>query len=656
MTVDERPDRVVSIQEKLMVLISNTSDHQYLIRMGRQIADRRKIPWTVVWVDTGRIADQRATLRLQSAFSLAQELGAGTESLRGPGTYETIVHFIAEHRINTVVVGSGTRRSFRPWRKRLYQQLIESGLPLEVSVVRPPGTSPAPHPRWTATTERASGNWIGHLFALLAVAGSTIVAVPLELLVSNANLVLIYVFAVVAAGLKHGWRPGITASLAAFLSFNFFLTDPRYTFHVAEQDEVATLVFLLLIGLACGSAASLIRRQFLLLRDANRHSEAMRLLGQSLSVAEDSGAVWQAVHDAIASTLRVECVVVAGGEQGDYDAWPIPSVPFTSLDTETIDWSRRNRQIAGQFTDTFNASNWTVFPVENESRLIACTLVKFDPTNVLTPGDRALIQAVLQQGADTWGRIALNSELESARVKTEVEQLRSALLSSVSHDLKSPLSAMMGAAESLRLLERQLSNEDRDELIDTILQESQRLDRYIQNLLDMTRLGHGTLKIERDWVSIGDIIGSALSRLKRYFPSVKTEFHARTSLFLMYVHAALLEQALFNILENAARFSPPEEPVTVALDRQGDTCLIEVEDRGQGIPESQRKQIFDMFYIVSEGDRKKQNTGMGLAICRGMVGAHGGKVSAAAGSGGRGTRFVVELPIISPDDQENSAE
>ena len=638
----------IVIQEKLLVLISRNSDHQYLIRSGRQIADRRRMPWLVVWVDTGRTPDQQSTARLQSALALARELGAQTEILRGPNTYQTVVPFIIEHRINSVLVGAGTRYRFRPWHRRLYRQLIESGLPLEVSVIREPVHT---HPVATTPAPKRSiwGNPGGHAMAVLLVALATALAVVLDRWVYNANLVLVYVLAVVVTGLRYGSRPAMLASVLAFLSFNFFLTEPRYTFEVARQDELATLLFLFLIAILCGPAASRIRRQFILLREANRYSESMRLLGQELAVAEDAKAVWQALAKAISGTLAVECCIAAVGEEEALFLYPQPTASLTQLDLSAIDWSRQHGALAGRLTDTLSGSTWTLFPISKDGRCVAVALVRFEPSlRHLPPDDQELINAMLQQGADTWRRIQLVGDLESARMKTEVEQLRSALLSSVSHDLKSPLAAMMGAADSLRVLDKQLDEQDRRELLDTILQESRRLDSYIQNLLDMTRLGHGTLKIERDWVAVTDIIGSAIARLKRYFPCVKTEYHAPAGLPLLYVHPALVEQALFNILENAAKFSPAGEPIRVDVEQHDNRLQIGIEDRGPGIPAEKRERIFDMFYVVADGDQKKQNTGMGLAICRGMIGAHGGTVKALAGRGGRGTRFQVELPVDVP--------
>ena len=207
---------------------------------------------------------------------------------------------------------------------------------------------------------------------------------------------------------------------------------------------------------------------------------------------------------------------------------------------------------------------------------------------------------------------------------------------------------MIGAAETLNMRNSHLETADRQELTDTILQESRRLESYIQNLLDMTRLGHGTMNIKRDWVSVDDIIGGALTRLKRYFPDVATEYHSDEFSPILYAQAVLIEQAVYNILENAAKFTPPGERIRIWVELQVNNCLINIEDRGPGIPVSLREKIFDMFYAVSDGDHKHQNTGMGLAICRGMIVAHGGKVSAHAGSDNTGTRFVIELPMDKP--------
>lgn len=413
---------------------------------------------------------------------------------------------------------------------------------------------------------------------------------------------------------------------------------------------------MVVIGLVCGPAASRIRRQFLLLAESNRYSESLQRLAEQFAVADDQTALWQALTKELNSSLLAEtCIVQFNGGQfntaqfnkdNTYDTFPVRTDTFSELDMAAIEWTRKQAAPSGRFSDTLSKSSWSCFPIAKNNKTLAVILVQLaSEKSNLTAYDLDIINAMTQQAANAWQRIYLTKDLESARVKAEIEQLRSALLSSVSHDLRSPLSAMIGAADSLRLLDQQLSSEDRSELIDTILQESRRLDRYIQNLLDMTRLGHGTLKIERDWVSASDIIGSALTRLKRYSPEALIEFRVNGTAPLLYAHAALIEQAVFNILENAAKFTPPGEKITVTLEQINDICTINIEDKGPGIPEDLREKIFDMFYVVSDGDHKKNNTGMGLAICKGMIAAHGGSVTALEGAQKTGTRFLVEIPL-----------
>ncbi|HEV7126591.1 MAG TPA: ATP-binding protein, partial [Ktedonobacterales bacterium] len=246
-------------------------------------------------------------------------------------------------------------------------------------------------------------------------------------------------------------------------------------------------------------------------------------------------------------------------------------------------------------------------------------------------------------------RAHLAEALEEARVHGETERLRNALLSSVSHDLRSPLASMIGAASTLAAYEGQLPAAERRELLEAILGEGQRLDRYIQNLLDMARLGHGSLTLHRDWVDASEIVLAAVARLRRYHPAMAIETHLPAETLLLYVHPALIEQAMFNILENAAHVSPPGRPVVVTLVVVERTIRIEVSDEGPGIPIEERQRIFDLFFSVSRGDRAPKGTGLGLSICRGMIGAHGGSVEALAREGG-GTILRVTLPLPVPPE------
>lgn len=624
------------LADKLLVLITNRRDQEHLIRAGRRIAEKRQIPWHVVWVDTGAMQYQADQLRLQSAFALARELGANTEILRGPSTFQMVSPYILEHGISTVLVGGAKRQRWQWWRQPVYHQLVQSGLPVDVIVCADTAAPAAP-----TLVSPTLGQRQGYAAGLLAVMLASAIAMLLQRLLENGNLVLIYVLAVVGCGLRYGARPAMFTALVSFFAFNYFLTAPYFSLDVSKSGDIATLVFMLVIGMVCGPAASKIRQQLLLLRAANRASEFQRDVAARLTVVRDTDELWQVLSQQL--QLALQCPVrVASVTAGHWHS--VPSQPWSALELAMLEWTLRHNAMAGRFSETLNSSRWTSLPLTANGQVVAVVCVEL-PHAVLRADDLQLITSLLQQAASVWQRIALSDALEASRVKAEMEQLRSALLSSVSHDLRSPLSAMMGSAESLKLLFDQLDSVDRTELIDTILSESQRLDRYIQNLLDMTRLGHGELKLQRDWIEVSDLIASCRQRLKRFFPQQELVYQQQDVMPPLYAHAALLEQALFNILENAARFSPVGAPILIQVQQRGQFCCIDIEDQGPGIPAPDREKVFDMFYIVADGDTKKHNTGMGLAICRGMIGAHGGSVRVEQARSGQGSCFIVELPI-----------
>ncbi|WP_217541354.1 sensor histidine kinase [Vibrio metschnikovii] len=636
-----------TLQDNLVVLVSANSDHRYLIRIGRKIAERRQILWSVVWVDKGSPLTSQQRKMLNDALNLGKDLGAKVEIMRGSSCYDTVYSYLVDQRASTVLVGVGERYRYLFWRKRLYQRLIESGLPLEVSVYHSPESK----------VKIVKSNPIDpiynrikkHIYALINVGLASLLALALKEVLSSGNLVLVFVLSIILTGLKLGARPAIAAAIYSFLSFNFLLTEPLLTFKVYSQDDIATLVFLIIIGLVSGPTASRIRNQFILLKESNRYAEILRELAQQLSIVESEKTLWSTVCKNISSLVQAPSWFVT--QQNDEIIFPSTfiNIKLKACDESAICWSLANAKPAGRFTDTLNASQVTVIPIVHHELTIGVVVIGWKKNHRdFTQFDKDLINSMLNQASNTWQRIRLSTDLEASRVKTEVEQIRSSLLSSVSHDLKSPLSAMMGAAETLKEFDDKLIKSQKIEMLDTILQESRRLESYIQNLLDMTKLGYGGLKIERDWVSIDDIVSSVISRLRRYFPNTKVNYFSQEDAPLLYVHAALIEQAIFNILENSSRYTPEKESIAVHLNIDNNSCIIAIEDRGPGIPDDKKDSIFNMFYVISDGDNKKNNTGMGLAICKGMISAHGGKVRVKDRAHGRGTRFEIELPLAYP--------
>jgi two-component system sensor histidine kinase KdpD len=395
-----------------------------------------------------------------------------------------------------------------------------------------------------------------------------------------------------------------------------------------------------------------------MLRAANDHARALQALGERLSAAMDEAQVFQSGCESLAAALGCESVVLRreGGVTGTLRracAQPT-SARLEHKDLAAADWVAAHAQAAGRFTDTLAGSPWLFLPMIVEGGCLGAVGLRFPPDQqILADEQRQLGEAIAQQIALAADRVQLAANLETSRVENETERLRTALLSSVSHDLRSPLSSMIGAATSLSAYGETMNQADRGELFESIRSEGERLDRYIQNLLDMTRLGSGPMKLNRDWIGLDEILGTATSRLHKLYPRVEVKTQLAEGLPPLWVHPALVEQAVFNILENAAKFSPPNEPIIVQSRYSDRKLALDITDRGPGIPEDERRRIFDMFYSAARGDRGR-GTGLGLTIVRGLIGAHGGNVEALAGPGGIGTTIRVSLPIAEPPANSRS--
>jgi two-component system sensor histidine kinase KdpD len=501
-------------------------------------------------------------------------------------------------------------------------------------VMRPPDDS-------TDTANPAAAYVLAVVGSLLAV----LAAAAMNRWVGLDDLSLVFMLAVLVVAARTRTGPAVLTALLCFLAYNFFFIEPRYTLYISARHGVATVVLFLAAALLAGRMASLLAMRVRALRVANRAALARQELGQRLAVAADEDAVVQAANEVFRDSLDAHAWIRLGERglhAGDIDP-PAASV------LRRIEGLAHARQV-----ETIEEHGWWFLPLPSPQGPLGVIGLKL-PAHLqrLDDGQRQLARAMADDVAQALLRARLVADLQSERVANETERLRNALLSSVSHDLRTPLAAIIGAAGSLDSYGDAMGAEDRHALLDTVRSEGERLDRYIQNLLDMTRLGHGTLALQRDWIGVDELIGSAVGRLRRYQPDARFDVAVEPALDPLWVHPALVEQALFNVIENAAWFSPPGEAVAIDARRDGDCVRIEVRDRGPGIPEAERARIFDMFYSVSRsddrgGDRGRNGTGLGLAICRGMIGAHGGEVEALPGADGRGTTLRITIPYHAP--------
>jgi two-component system sensor histidine kinase KdpD len=669
----------LALRRRVLVAIDGLGASEYLVRAGRRIAERRDAPWRVVTVQAGpgEEVDPARQAELDRAFALARQLGADTEVLHGPRVADTLLDHAASEGSSTLVVGRTRERPF-PWifprmfarmfNRTLTQQLLRHGAHHELVIVS------APQARAQAQVRARRGvspaRWLGRhdlaltLFATLAAIG---VAWAAERWLGLGDLSMVFIVAVVLVAARTRMAAAVLAAGLCFLAYNFFFIEPRFTLFIGARQGVATVFLFLIAALVAGRLASQLRMQVLALRAANAHATALQGLGRQLSAAADLGEVLQAGRAALERHLGAGAWLRVGTADASVEVFS-HSATLADIDRAAVDWVLSHGQPAGRSTDTLAGAAWWWLPLREEQGtssqagegVIGVMGLRFGAdVRRLSHAQRRLAEAMADDIAQAALRARLVADLEKARVSNETERLRSALLSSVSHDLRSPLAAMIGSAGSLASYSDAMSAEDRKNLLDTILVEGERLDRYIQNLLDMTRLGHTGLSLKRDWIGVDELIGSATGRLRRYQPAVRLQVDVAPALPPIWVHPALVEQALFNVLENAAKFSPPGEAIDIRAqlvhgmdDDRGvsrrELLQLDVRDRGPGIPEDERGRIFDMFYSVERGDRGRHGTGLGLTIAQGMVGAHGGVVAALPGPDGRGTVIRITLPLMTP--------
>lgn len=654
----------IAIQRHVLIAIDGKGQSEYLVRAGARIAERRGSPWSVVAVDTGHSADaalhaedleraaaqrhslahaeQQRQMELDKAFSLARNLGGETEILYNTDIPQALLDAAAARGARSIVIGRTRERPIaRIFNRTLTQQLLQRGARYELTIVSTPQARQRARRFQDLAGERlAKGE---PALIALATAGAIAAAAVAEHLVGLEDLSTVFLIAVLLVASRTRMAAAVITAVLCFLAYDFLFIEPRFTFLISAQRGVATILLFMAAALIAGRLASRLRMQVISLRAANAHATAMQNLSRQLSKAADLGQVIAASSSVLQSSLSAQAWVRINGESGPVAV----GEELTEKDLVAADWTQRHGQPSGRYTDTLSHSTWWFLPILSEQDTLGVAGLRFPSAmGRLSFEQRRLAESMTDDIGQAALRARLVSELEVAKVTGETERLRSALLSSVSHDLRSPLSSMIGAADSLARYGQDMSGDDRVDLLQTIRVEGERLDRYIQNLLDMTRLGQQGLTLSRDWIGVDELVGSAARRLQRYEPTVKVETDIAHAMGPIHVHPALIEQALFNVMENAAKFSPPNEPIRVeARPAAGNTVQIDISDRGPGIPEDERRRIFDMFYSVERGDRGRHGTGLGLTIVQGIVGAHMGKVEALPGPQGSGTSIRISLPM-----------
>ncbi|MCF8479913.1 MAG: sensor histidine kinase KdpD [Rhodospirillum sp.] len=643
-------------RDRLMVCLDDGSTGPGLVRAAKRMAERARIPWIAVHVETrsdDRL-DEASRGRLEDTLLLAQRLGAEVETLRGSGMVarDLVAHARARN-VTGILVGRTRRPAWRRWfGSSVPHGVLRLGRDFEVTVTGVDDASPkGPVVR---APEGNSHRWLpGLSWATAAVALAGVAAWLVERILPLPNLSLVFLTAVLFVAMRLGLWPALYAVGLSLLVYNFFFTVPFMTFTVYHRADILTLMFFVLVAVITGNLAGRVREQLVSIRQTARRTANLYAFSRKVvAVASLDDVLWASVHH-VASTLSARSLVLLPGGKGGVDldiaaGYP-PEDHLSDTDRAAADWAWKNERPAGWGTDTLPGAGYLFMPLRTGRGMLGLLGVAFErPSRSLSMEQRSLLAAVADQSAVAIERSQLSQDIEEARLLSETENLRSALLSSLSHDLRTPLVSIIGSATTLSDVGERISPEDRRSLVDTVLEEANRLNRFVQNLLDMTRLGYGALRPRRDWTDPVDVVGRAVHRLGDLLAPFQVRVDMAPDAPLLFVDPVLIEQVLVNILDNAAKHSPADGLIRVEAGPRDGWFRILVEDDGPGIPPDERELVFDMFYRVKARDSRIAGTGLGLSICRGLVEAHGGSILAEDGRGQRGAAIVLRLPLDPP--------
>ena len=567
-------------------------------------------------------------------------MGGMTEVLYGQQHAKTLFDYVMDRGISTLVLAQVAPQKFSlNLRLNLIDQLLQYRPSFELSIV----PIIAENKHLSFFTQRAFLSLREIQYVLATTVISIVIASLGEKYLGIEDLSVIFITAVVFVASKTRMLAAAFSAILFFLAYNFFFISPQFTFQISAHQGIVTVIAFLGAALISSRLASRLKEQVTALKTANSYNSIMQDLGQKLSTALDLAQIKEIAEHSLRKNLNADVWLYFP----DTAATQASSTIMSNKEKISADWTFKNHQPSGRFTQTLTENEWWFLPLLASKQCLGVVGLKLkDVQAVINTEQKQLAELMVEYLAQAIFRTQLTKALEIANVNSETEKLRSALLSSVSHDLRSPLASMIGAADTLSTYRHSMNENDQDSLLEAIHLEGERLDRYIQNLLDMTRLGHEGLSLKRDWIGVDELIGSAVRRLNRYMPDALVEVHAPQESLSLFVHAALIEQAIFNVLENAAKFSPENKAVMIEVQQVNENEIeIAITDKGQGIPEGERERIFDMFYTMQRGDRGQYGTGFGLTIVKAIVGAHLGKIMASSGKNNQGTCIRIQLPI-----------
>jgi two-component system sensor histidine kinase KdpD len=638
--------------ERILVCISGDNQALSLIRTARRSAERRQAPWVALYVETHHHANLSESARqtVGQALHLAESLGAETITVAAEDIAGEVLRIARERNVSVIIIGKSLRTLWsRMMRPSVAAALLDRSGSFDILIMSGNETkrshndeNPRKSRQWLDPKQ-----WRSYLEATMVVGLASVIAWGSSHLTDLPTLSLIYLVAIMLLAVDRGFSVSLYASVLSFFVFDFFFTPPRFSFMIERHEDFLTLSFFLVVAIGACAIGDRLQKQVDVTRRNAMRTQALYDFNKIIAQAVTQEQTVETIARYIATSLKARVAVLLPKGERLECAFAFP--PETQLDTAAeaaMDWAWRHGKPAGLGSDTLPGARFYGLPLRTGNETIGVLAIRPEAGKNLSQDQMYLLASFANMSAVTIQRTKLTGDIEEARLQTETERLRSSLLSSISHDLRTPLVAILGATTSLRDYWDRFDDKARRELFSTIEDESDRLNRFVQNLLDMTQLVAGALKPKRQPTDIQDLVGAALTRVCKQLGNRPLRLDIPHDLPPVSGDLAILERVLVNIIDNACKYAPADQPISITARREAHYIRLTVTDRGPGIPEEERERVFDMFYRVKVGAAPTSGAGLGLAICRGFIEAHEGRIAAQPGPDGIGTQIVLRLPIV----------
>ena len=650
----------------LLCAIGPRDGDDHVVRSAARLSQQLAVAWHAVYVETPalqRLSNAQRERILQTV-KLAEELGATTAVLSAQNVPAALVEHARHHNLSKVVMGHNEPRSvWRVWQREALGRRLAALAP-EFDLIEV-GEGQRSDPAATAANERgddgasdfASNGRIGYLWAAAACGATTLVATPLAPIFDLANIVMLFLLAVVGVAVRFGRGPAVLAAFLNVAAFDFFFVSPRMSFAVSDVQYVLTFAVMLVVGLVIGQLTAGLRFE----ARVATHREAR------------SRALFEVARDLSSVLLTEQCVEIAERAIGrefhgrahvflldlsERLQLPSSAPREPGLDIGTAQWALDHNEAAGLGTDTLPGSAWLYLPLKAPMRTRGVLALRPEqPRLLLVPEQRQQLETFAVLSAIALERVHYVEVAQGATVQIESERLRNSLLSALSHDLRTPLAALYGLADTLVGSAPPLPPQPL-EIARSMATEVRRMNAMVSNLLDMARLQSGAVQLKREWQPIEEVVGTALQSVGAALVDRTVRTELAPGLPLVDIDAVLIERVLANLLENAGKYTPVGSSVTIAARLRAAYLLVTVSDDGPGVPPGREESLFEKF---TRGERESATpgVGLGLAICRAIVEAHGGRIwvePAGLPAPRRGARFCFTLPLGVPPSMPASEE